>query len=235
MQKSSQRIGIVGILCLLGLSGCMSTSGYGTFDGDNRPLEQQILGNMFGVLGLQGGKQKPQHQFDARAPLVVPPDEKALPQPKEQKAIVNNPNWPVDQTTRKIAKDDRVIDDKDNSKARLSLKQLALQAEPVEAKRVALEDDPTRKGYYTDGGSVRLTRQQMKEQDDLASLLKKKQELGPDGLPLRKYLTDPPKHLRVPSNMTAYQNPTTSDSWQEKSDLQKERGYRDSGLGGSGL
>jgi hypothetical protein len=234
MRRYPQLTAIAGLFCALSLSGCMSTSGYGTFDGDDRPIEQQIFGNMFSVIGLQGGQDKPKPQYDARAPLVMPPSGDQLPAPQEARIQVNDPNWPVQQTNRKALKDNRKIDDHDNSSARLPLNELALEAEPVKGKVVPLYEDPTRKGYY-DESSVRLSRQQMKEQDDMASLLRKKQELGPDGLPLRKYLTDPPKHLRVPSNLEAYQDPEESDSWVEKSNLKQERGYRDSGMGGSGF
>src|SRR3569623_1865081 len=64
-------------------------------DGDDKPWDSKLIGNMLEGLGLQSGNKDP-IVYQERAPLVIPPSTD-LPTPeKSDAAIAGNPAWPKD-------------------------------------------------------------------------------------------------------------------------------------------
>ncbi len=86
---SAARFGTVMIAGVL-LAGCAS---YGSFDENEPGLEQSILGDVGGVVGLTPEEEP--IEYSARAPLVAPPSTDRLPTPQTETAVTADPNWPT--------------------------------------------------------------------------------------------------------------------------------------------
>ncbi|MFN3227338.1 MAG: hypothetical protein ACE360_13945 [Hyphomicrobiales bacterium] len=86
---SAARFGTMMIAGVL-LAGCAS---YGSFDENEPGLEQSILGDVGGVVGLTPEEEP--IEYSARAPLVAPPSTDRLPTPQSETALVADPNWPT--------------------------------------------------------------------------------------------------------------------------------------------
>lgn len=181
------------------VGGCFSTSTYGTGQSPEVAIFKEMTGNI-------GGKKKAPIEYQARAPLVMPPSGE-LRQPVET-ASVSNPQWPDDP-------DKRVAGEKisgfDNARDELTPDYVA-SLKPL----AGLNPDPNRDGPSSKksenfqpaydivgkGGS------QAKEFN--AAL----QEAEGYDASRRKYLTEPPLEARAPAPTA----PTQFD------DIKKKRG-----------
>src|SRR5690606_31509370 len=60
------------------------------------PANAQTFRELMEDIGVQK-REQPKIDFSERAPLVLPPDEQALPPPEDASALAGvNPNWPRD-------------------------------------------------------------------------------------------------------------------------------------------
>jgi hypothetical protein len=184
------------------LGGCFSTSTYGTGQSPEVAVFKELTGNV-------GGKKKAPIEYQARAPLVMPPSGE-LRQPV-QTASVSNPQWPDDPDKRVAGEK---ISGLDNSRDELtpeyvaSLKPLSelSNANPNRGSRnpSSSKGDNFQPAYdiVGKGGS------QAKEFN--AAL----QEAEGYDASRRKYLTEPPLEARAPAPTA----PTQFD------DIKKKRG-----------
>lgn len=87
---SSVRLGTLFVAGAL-LAGCAS---YGSFDENEPGLEQSILGDFGGIVGV--AQEEEPIEYSARAPLVAPPATAALPAPQAAGSVATaDPNWPT--------------------------------------------------------------------------------------------------------------------------------------------
>lgn len=189
-----QTIGLVAVAGLL--AGCNMTRTYGT----GRSVEAQMLEETVSFGGILGRQKKAPIAYRPRAKLVMPPAGQTAnlktPQPKSQLGA----NWPRDPDEQRRA-------------------QLAMEvATPVDerASREVFKRDQRLSGAYrgqfrkaADGKAPTSTAEQLKnthlqmspsQMKALHKAMKngksKENELGPDGEPRRRYLTEPPKGYR---------------------------------------
>jgi hypothetical protein len=216
------------------LAACATTDSSVSTHDDKKSFEQRMIGSVLGAIGLKDPNEDRQNfDYSQRAPLVMPPQREALPQPQDQSPETINAEWPTspeERIARQQANERRA--DRFDSGGRERLTNEELQTGTLQAGgRSQFQDELTRRGYYSDGGSVRLSRAQEKQLEEKALSTREDVILGADGVPERKYLTQPPKHLNVPVASAPYEAPKREKST-EKSGLQAEIGYRDAGPGG---
>lgn len=84
-----------------GVALALSLSGCGGFDG------VELNGKIFDAVGLSGdqlGAKKAEPRTQARAPLVMPPDGRRLPDPDEAASVaVADTAWPKDRDAQRVA------------------------------------------------------------------------------------------------------------------------------------
>ncbi|HWK95095.1 MAG TPA: hypothetical protein VNR39_06705 [Pseudolabrys sp.] len=178
-------------------------------DGDDRPWDSRIIGNLMEGLGLQS-PNKSAIVYQERAPLVIPPSTN-LPVPENASAAVaNNPAWPKDpdvvrkREAAKQARADRYksADEKQREEQRvLSPSEMMPGASATNRPpRVGKEANPTASTWSESGD--KLTPSQLGyrgglfgnmfggKEDDVARFT---------GEPPRTALTDPPAGYQTPS------------------------------------
>ena len=180
-------------------------------DGDDRPWDSRLLGNLMEGLGLQS-PNKGAIVYQERAPLVIPPSTN-LPVPeKADAAIANNPAWPKDpDVTRKreAARQARLdayksADQKQRDEQRpLSPSEMMPGASATNrAPRVGREANPTAGTWTEAGDGQRLTPSQLGYRGGLFGNMfggKEDEVARFTGEPPRTALTDPPPGYQTPS------------------------------------
>lgn len=178
-------------------------------DGDDRPWDSRLIGNVLESLGLQS-PNKGAIVYQERAPLVIPPSTN-LPAPeKTDAAIANNPAWPKDpDVTRKreAARQARLdayksADQKQRDEQRpLSPSEMMPGASAANrAPRVGKEANPTA-GTWSETGD-KLTPSQLGYRGGLFGNMfggKEDEVARFTGEPPRTALTDPPPGYQTPS------------------------------------
>ena len=178
-------------------------------DGDDRPWDSRLIGNVLESLGLQS-PNKGAIVYQERAPLVIPPSTN-LPAPeKTDAAIANNPAWPKDpDVTRKreAARQARLdayksADQKQRDEQRpLSPSEMMPGASATNrAPRVGKEANPTA-GTWSETGD-KLTPSQLGYRGGLFGNMfggKEDEVARFTGEPPRTALTDPPPGYQTPS------------------------------------
>lgn len=195
------------------VAGCSSSM----FEGHESSIENQIIGSTLGVVGITdpNAEKKRDIKYNARSELVVPPKTDTLPQPQEKLNNVADVNWPADPDQRRASmllaasEKDKPLHKRSSQidTARLQPEDQVVIINGVQ-QRQNIYKEKSREGYYDDRPvrgtqySLEQTKWRPKEKKDPIQA-----ELGTDGLPKRKYLTDPPKKLMSPSETADYNLP----------------------------
>ncbi len=171
------------------------------------PANAQTFRELMEDIGVQK-REQPKIDFSERAPLVLPPDEQALPPPEDASALAGvNPNWPRDvdvQAEIDAEENERVSRIQDKAYRRNPAGQI------YEIRRKEREEgnsyDPSTAvdDTYLGRRDMRLSPGELKEVRD-----KRAQEASDAGPvvyvePERKRLTDPPSGYRSPSPAQPY-------------------------------
>lgn len=178
-------------------------------DGDDRPWDSRLIGNVLESLGLQS-PNKGAIVYQERAPLVIPPSTN-LPIPeKADAAVANNPAWPKDPDVQRkreaarLARADRYksADEKQREEQRvLSPSEMMPGASATNrAPRVGRESNPTA-GTWSETGD-KLTPSQLGYRGGLFGNMfggKEDEVARFTGEPPRTALTDPPPGYQTPS------------------------------------
>ncbi|MEZ5841529.1 MAG: hypothetical protein R3D02_14250 [Hyphomicrobiales bacterium] len=182
-------------------------------------LENKIFGSVFGLVGA--GQPKEPIDYQPRSPLVLPPSNE-LPSPSEGAAAGGGdlaawPNDP-DEAARqaRLAEQNRPVNQKvgdEKRSDRLSPEQLAAGRIPG----AGIPDGRPRDGasamVYDERKSARLSPTELRRQYvDMTP----EPEYGPDGLPVRRRLVEPPSEYRIPAGTAEYDVKAAKKSIEEK-------------------
>ncbi|MDJ0930222.1 hypothetical protein [Breoghania sp.] len=188
----------------LGLAGCVSSGAMYSSDGDAPDVA--LVKGLMKSIGAVDPNEKP-IEYQLRAPLAMPSDEKDLPNPET--ALATPANWPRDKDAE-LAEIQKV-NDRREAEANINIESGNHRLGIQEGKKgtmvgsnTQLPDGP---GSVRDDGSWehsknRLTIDQMKGQkvvkpEATAQLLDK------DGKPTRRYLIEPPVAYSTPAKTAA--------------------------------
>jgi len=196
------------------LAGCSATNAVGTFggDGSGRTYMQALYENTLGGLGL-GEEPEPIH-YRPRSPLVVPPKSAlaSLPPPAATRTAAR-PDWPNDPDVaarnQREAERSTPIDERYWRDATGEFHGRRLTPQEIQAGRVP-------GGGVNENVAIAAARNQEREDLEkgkvISPLVLRQQSkayvdarraydvpVGPDGKPIRRYLTDPPSELRLPA------------------------------------
>ena len=179
----------------LALAGCAGSSSMGTFDEGDAGLQESLMGETLAAIsGVDTGEDI---EYTARAPLVVPPDENALPSPQTENVAATNPNWPADarqrQATLRARDDVMLVYGPDGG---------------VDPEATARVNDPANQRpnrRNDDDPSRLLTPEEMRQTGELMAG-SRRATTDAEGRPVRRYLTDPPVSMRQPSPTADYGN-----------------------------
>lgn len=179
--------------------------------------EGVLLRNILGNIGILPEEKDP-IEYRERGPLVVPKDTNALRLPEDANAHMRNSAWPTDPdlVERKRAAERRKSDlligfnrNRDEAK-QLSVDEMARGRPPRNAK--AEPPEPV----FSDKDGVRLNAQEWARMQQQANV-NSNPTYPPGTEPPRRYLTEPPKGLRVASPDAPFKK--TSDGpaewWQD--------------------
>ena len=176
-------------LVALPLAGCSMMSTYGTGEAPEMAVFREVSGGI-----LDKNKKKPSIDYQARAPLVMPPTAESLPPPVES-AEAASPDWPIDRN-QLTAEADARADDGDprndiNQAEYRRLKPLAgLRSQRSVPEQIFVADDDGKSDYYNTVVHGRAQREQF------AKALADSKGYGHTDE--RRYLTDPPIAYREP-------------------------------------
>lgn len=167
-----------------------------------------LMRNIFGNLGILPEEKDP-IEYRERPGLVVPKELNKLRQPEKEAAARANGQWPVDPD----------VEERKQAQARRKLTVLTpISADPNEGGRVNM--DAMARGRSVRGAQmgesgvprndtegVRASIQEMTEKDKQANA----PTYAPGTEPPRRYLTDPPTGLRIPSAAAPVGKKTVDD------------------------
>jgi len=166
-----------------------------------------IMRNIFGSLGILPEEKDP-IEYRERPSLVVPKELNKLRQPENELAKTNG-QWPVDPD----------VEERKANEARRRMTVLTpLKADAAEGNRLKLDEMARGRSIRgaqmgesgvprNDKDGVRASIQEMTEKDKFANA----PSYPPGTEPPRKYLTDPPTGLRIPSVAAPAGRRTTED------------------------
>lgn len=155
-----------------------------------------LMRNIFGNLGILPEEKDP-IEYRERPGLVVPKELNKLRQPEQEAAARANGQWPVDPD----------VEERKANEARRKMTVFApLKADASEGNRVKLDEMARGRSVRgaqmgesgvprNDTDGVRASIQEMTQKDKLAN----GPSYPPGTEPPRRYLTDPPTGLRIPS------------------------------------
>ncbi len=214
----SALVGVLGVVCI----------------GSNTQVSAQegvIMRDILGSIGVISNDKDP-IVYRERAPLVVPP-KMELAQPVQSDEAANNPTWPKDPDvlSRKRAETLSRVPVTETERYKLE-KNPRLSIDEIRAgRRAGLEtsrepapragDNDNYELYYKPMAQGRaMTAQQSKKAEELLTY-------GQE--PERRYLTDPPKGLRMPASTAAIPKKVTRDVEVSRDDVDQQgfaaRGY----------
>jgi hypothetical protein len=191
----SFRLSFVAVLSTLGMGVSVPASAQ----------EGAILQEIFSVIGITD-KGKEEIVYRERAPLVVPP-KTDLRTPMQPEEVSTNPSWPVDPDVVARKKADNVARIPVTETERYKLeKNPRLSIDQIRAgRKVGAETSQAPFKHVGDNDNYELYYKPIAQGKAMASQYSKKEELsltyGQE--PERKYLTDPPKGLRLPASTAA--------------------------------
>jgi hypothetical protein len=174
----------------LPLAGCNLASTYGTGQAPEMAMLHEVSGGL-----LDRNKKKTPIDYQARAPLVMPPtaSASALPPPAESAAAVS-PDWPVDREQLTAEADARAEDDDPrndiNQAEYRRLKPLTGVLRHSNPDEDFVADDEGKSDYYNTVVHAKAQR------DQFAKALADSKGYG--RTTERRYLTDPPIAYREP-------------------------------------
>ncbi|MEM1288473.1 MAG: hypothetical protein AAGH60_09005 [Pseudomonadota bacterium] len=169
------------------LSGCTT---YGSFDENEPGLEESLLGDFAGVLG--GGTVEDDIDYDARAPLVAPPNASSLPAPQEPgSAAINDPAWPAGSRERLA----QVLD----SDEQTLVFSPGVDGVDIAATQALASGNTRGRDDFPGADGERLTPEEMRQGTE--DFRRRQEALGltADGPRPRRFLTDPPVEARAPA------------------------------------
>jgi hypothetical protein len=167
--------------------------------------EGAIFQQILSAVGVTD-KGKEEIVYRERAPLVVPPKTDLRP-PMQSEEVTANPAWPVDPdaVARKKAETIAKIPVTETERYKLE-KNPRLSIDQIRAgRKVGAETSQAPAKHVGDNDNYELYYKPIAQGKAMASQYSKKEELsltyGQE--PERKYLTDPPKGLRLPASTAA--------------------------------
>ena len=185
---------------MLALTACSSSGSLGTFD-DAGSFEQDLLGGFFGADAIVGGEEEEPIDYSARAPLVIPPDQAQLPAPQEANAAPAG-NWPVDADQARAGRGrPEVIGDNAQVSPETLAEGVGRQRTPMN-----LADLPDRRGLYDESSPV-IPPTELRNQGVLSERLQATGPVDENGVPIRRYLVEPPSTLRTPAATASMEMP----------------------------
>ncbi len=179
-------------------------------------LENKLIGSVLGIIGATPPKDPIDYQ--ARSPLVLPPSNE-LPPPNDGVAVGDAAAWPNDPDD--AARQARAAQAKKGvyETSEISYKNERLSPEEMQAGRLAgaglsgKPEDRASQIAHNERANAKLSPAEMRQQ---FIKLNPEPELGPDGMPTRRYLTEPPSEYRVPAATAAYDVEAAKEAAKEK-------------------
>lgn len=186
------------ILGLGALAACQAA------DGTTVAPDTAMVNAIMGGLGAVDPNEK-KIQYKPRAPLAMPAEPTALPEPETNVAGTQSEAWPKQQNNQSLAevqeiyaaKNTRGGGDADDNPV-LTPEQMRGITVPTTQKR---DFESERRQAEIDDGD-RLSLKELKEQNDAAGAMKKEANASSattGSVPARRYLTDPPSTYSTPS------------------------------------
>lgn len=194
---------------VVGLAACQAA------DGTTQAPDTALISGLMKGLGAVDPKEKA-IDYKPRAPLVMPTEATALPEPESKVAGDKSPSWPENQKNEDLENVKALYASKATTQpggdAKLTPDQMrginiySNKPRDITAERRAAE--------INDGGL--LTRDEMRTQSGTAIDLKKQSTAQSQGtMPVRRYLTEPP---------TAYSTPSPDAPMREVAKKKKDNG-----------
>ncbi|PTW62303.1 hypothetical protein C8N35_101343 [Breoghania corrubedonensis] len=201
--RSIARLAVVAAIGL-GMTGCMSNS-EGMYGSDGTAPDVALVKGLMKSIGAVDPNEKPIN-YQPRAPLAIPSDQKDLPSPET--AAATPANWPRDKDAELAAI--QKANDRREAEANINIEKSSHRLGIEEVKKGTLAGNDRLKdgpGSIRDDGSWensqnRLTIEQMKGQkmvkpEDTAKLF------DANGKPQRNYLIEPPVEYSTPAATAA--------------------------------